>query len=218
MFLSEIRIYPQVNKKFGIDIVCSFFEYEFLDFLNIEILGDTLYGEFIINIDIYNNAGYFLGNISMIPIKGELFDGISAHQIVIRNSDLELMKKGHIRIYPTNKYLEDSKYEEMKLVQVGINFGDRKKFVEKLKAGDVVYLVPDSMNEYDKFAVKVLDLEENHIGFLSSECAFIYNQFIQDQQYKVAKIIRKNRTSIYLESPIEFTERNTFLFEEELYE
>lgn len=151
---------------------------------------------------------------SKIFIDDKTFDGITAKQIRLNNNHLKALKNCHIRTYPTNTYLESKLFSSMTLVQVGLNFGDRRKFIDKLKIGDSVTLELDSYNEFDKFAVKVLDSKENHIGYLSSDCAFIYNQFANDSQTKIAIILKINKSTIYLKSPILFSSKKEFLFGE----
>ncbi|MEK4006371.1 HIRAN domain-containing protein [Paenibacillus sp. FSL H3-0333] len=58
---------------------------------------------------------------------------------------------------------------------VGITIAERKKFVVNISEGDDLFLVRDPLNEYDKNAIKVVDLDKNHIGFISKEWAVIYS-------------------------------------------
>lgn len=57
---------------------------------------------------------------------------------------------------------------------VGINIKDRKSFVEKLNIDDALYLERELNNDYDKNAIKVLDEDNNHIGYIPSDYAVIY--------------------------------------------
>lgn len=211
---NKLFIFPELNKRFGFNLVSSYFNNDYVHYINLEIIGDELYGKFQINIDIYDDEGNFKMPISKTSIDGKTFDGITAQQIRLSNKHLEALENCHIRIYPTNTYLESKLYNSMTLVQVGLNFGNRREFIDKLKIGDSVTLELDSYNKFDKFAVKVLDSKENHIGFLSSDCAFIYNQHSKDNKIKTATILKINKSTIYLKSPILFSSKNEFLFGE----
>lgn len=211
---SKILTFPRLNERFGINIVHSYFEGDYSSNINIEIIGEELYGKFKINIDIFDENGTLIMPIYSFPIDGKTFDGITAQQIRLYDKHLNALEKHHIRIYPTNSYLEDKHFTSMTLVHVGLNFGDRRNYIDKLSIGDFVILTLDKYNEFDKFAVKVSDSNGNHIGFLNSDCAFIYNQFIQDNDERKASILKINKSSIYLKSPIVFNSKNIFLFGE----
>jgi hypothetical protein len=57
---------------------------------------------------------------------------------------------------------------------VGITQKERIPFVKKLLVGDKVIFERDAKNPYDKNAIKVLDSDGEHLGFLSKEWASIY--------------------------------------------
>lgn len=211
---SNILTFPELNKMFGINIVHSYFKGNYTSNINIEIIGEELYGKFKINIDIYDENGTLIMPIQSISIDGKTFDGITAQQIRLYDNHLDALENYHIRIYPTNSYIEDKHFTSMTLIHVGLNFGDRRNYIDKLSIDDSVILTLDKYNEFDKFAVKVSDSNGNHIGFLSSDCAFVYNQFIQDNDEKKADILKINKSSIYLKSPIIFKPKDKFLFGE----
>lgn len=210
--LIRVVTFPELNNKFSVNLQYGFFDHDYMNFLNIEVLGDELYGNFNIKVDIYDNENNFKSTIGSLNINGQTFDGITAKKFPINKRLIDDAHDSHIRIYPTNSYIEDPMYESMTLVQVGLNVGERRKYIDKLSVGETVYLSPDPNNEFDRFAVKVLDANENHIGFLKSDCAYIYNQFIDDYENKPATILKINKSSIYLKSPILFSTKNEFLF------
>lgn len=57
---------------------------------------------------------------------------------------------------------------------VGITLPKRRDFVKKLQIGDKVQLVREKDNDYDANAIKVLDSNNNHLGYIASAWAFIY--------------------------------------------
>ncbi|MCM3745363.1 HIRAN domain-containing protein [Sporosarcina luteola] len=211
---SKILTFPKLNERFGINLVHSFFQDDYSSNIYMEVIGDELYGKFKINIDIYDENGTLIMPIKSIPIDGSTFDGITANRIRLNNRHLDALEKCHIRIYPTNSYLDDKHFTSMTLIHVGLNYGDRRNYIDKLNIGDFVTLTLDKYNEFDKFAVKVSDSNGNHIGYLNSDCAFVYNQFLQDDGEKKACILKINKSSIYLESPVFFSSKNIFLFGE----
>jgi hypothetical protein len=88
---------------------------------------------------------------------------------------------------------------------VGINITERKKYVAELKQGDELILLRDPANPFDNNAIKALDLNLNHIGFLSKEWAAIYADKIDlGMQYSVT-IQEKQKNCLYVT-----IERNSF--------
>lgn len=57
---------------------------------------------------------------------------------------------------------------------VGITFKERKQYVDKLNDNDELYIVRELDNKFDKNAIKVLDKDNNHIGYISSDYACYY--------------------------------------------
>lgn len=57
---------------------------------------------------------------------------------------------------------------------VGINIKERKKYVDKLEKNDELFIIRDLENEYDKNAIKVVDKDSNHLGYIASEYACYY--------------------------------------------
>lgn len=210
----NIYTFPHLNKRFGFELFCSYFKSNTDHFINIEIIGEELYGKFNINIDMYSEDGAIRKSLGNINIDGKTFDGITANQIRLPNNYLLSQGSCHIRIYPTNEYLVGNLYRAMTLVVVGINFSNRRKHVDRLVVGDLVTLRLEPHNEFDKFAVKVMDSADNHIGYLAKECAFIYNQHVKDNEVKTTTILKKKRSSLFVKSPVKFIEKDKFLFGE----
>lgn len=47
----------------------------------------------------------------------------------------------------------------------------RQKLVKKLKAGEILYLIPDRHNKHDANAIMVMNRNEDDLGFLPSDTA-----------------------------------------------
>lgn len=59
----------------------------------------------------------------------------------------------------------------------GVSFEDRQLIIPMLQLNDAITLVRDPHNEYDKYAIKVIN-NANHIGWIPKEIAFYLSQEI----------------------------------------
>lgn len=57
---------------------------------------------------------------------------------------------------------------------VGITFKERKQYVDRLKEDDEIFIVRELDNKYDKNAIKVLDKDNNHLGYIAGDYACYY--------------------------------------------
>ena len=70
---------------------------------------------------------------------------------------------------------------------VGITIQQRKPFVTKIKAGDILKIVREPNNEYDSRAIRVEDSDGNHIGYLAKDCnSILFLKWIWDLNMKSA--------------------------------
>ena len=53
----------------------------------------------------------------------------------------------------------------------GVTFENRQRFIRRMTAGERVSLVRDPYNPYDPNAIKVINSNGDHIGFISKELA-----------------------------------------------
>lgn len=108
----------------------------------------------------------------------------------------------------TDKYINDIPNWETKKMSfakktipvVGINVGRRMQSINKLSKNDQVYLIRDSNNQYDKFAIMVTDETQSQIGYIKSEWASILSEFMNygfTFETRIEKI-EENFINIYL--------------------
>ena len=91
---------------------------------------------------------------------------------------------------------------------VGITFKERKQYVDKLKENDELYIVRELDNKFDKNAIKVLDKDNNHIGYVSGEYACYYAPKI-DKGIKY-KLVLKERKEKALRCSIHATNLDSY--------
>lgn len=56
---NKLFIFSELNKRFGFDLACTYFNNDYAHYINVEIFGEELYGKFQINIDIYDDEGNY---------------------------------------------------------------------------------------------------------------------------------------------------------------
>ena len=78
---------------------------------------------------------------------------------------------------------------------VGITFKERKQFVDKLNDNDELYIVRELDNKFDKNAIKVLDKDNNHIGYISGDYACYYAPKI-DKGIKYKLIVKERKEKV----------------------
>lgn len=88
-------------------------------------------------------------------------------------------------------------FNEVKLV--GITIENRVEFVSKLCVGDEVFLERDKNNIYDKNAIKVLDKNQNLLGYISKQWATILSKKIDLGMKYQAFVKEKNKKVIDLQ-------------------
>lgn len=121
---------------------------------------------------------YILNDGTIIEVKGHL----SARSLANMKAFQELYPNEKIKVIDNDiYYLIDKKYSEIvpnwektqnspmqDIDVVGIKIKERVPFVAKLNEGDELILERDSNNKYDKNAIKVLDSDKHHIGYIDS--------------------------------------------------
>ena len=85
---------------------------------------------------------------------------------VIDNDIYYLIDKKYSEIVPNWEKTQNSPMQDIDVV--GIKIKERVPFVAKLNEGDELVLERDSNNKYDKNAIKVLDSDKHHIGYIDS--------------------------------------------------
>lgn len=78
---------------------------------------------------------------------------------------------------------------------VGITFKERKQYVDKLKDNDEIYLVRELDNKYDKNAIKVVDKDNNHLGYISGDYACYYAPKM-DKGIKYKLIVKERKEKV----------------------
>lgn len=78
---------------------------------------------------------------------------------------------------------------------VGITFKERKQFVDKLNENDELYIVRELDNKFDKNAIKVLDKDNNHIGYISGDYACYYAPKI-DKGIKYKLMVKERKEKV----------------------
>ena len=79
------------------------------------------------------------------------------------------------RIASLSLYLIQSKENEVDKIMayymkvVGVTYDNRQQLIEKLKPGDKLYFRPDPSNQYDNYAVQVVNAAGEQLGFVSKE-------------------------------------------------
>jgi hypothetical protein len=146
---------------------------------------------FLLDIDKESNKklsyipDFFLSNNLILEIKGfwnyESVNKVYMFKNQIKNYDLKIIdtdmfyslykKYQHIISNLESVNIRPSKEQ---IPVVGIQFKERKPFVNALIEGEKVFLHRDINNEYDKNAIKVLNLQDNFLGYMAKEWASIF--------------------------------------------
>lgn len=85
-----------------------------------------------------------------------------------------------------------------KLPVVGINQGERKKYVSKLEKQEEVYLIREPNNDFDKNAIKVVNNKNEQLGYISKEMACIYSDKIDIGMKYKGVVHEKNENVVYI--------------------
>ena len=121
---------------------------------------------------------YILKDGTIIEVKGHLsarslanmkaFQELYPNEIikVIDNDIYYLIDKKYSEIVPNWEKTQNSPMQDIDVV--GIRIKERIPFVAKLNEGDELILERDFNNKYDKNAIKVLDSDKHHIGYIDS--------------------------------------------------
>ncbi|MEF3355817.1 HIRAN domain-containing protein [Paenibacillus sp. GYB006] len=152
---------------------------------------------------------FFLNHNIIIEVKGfwdrhsidkvSLFNQqILDYELYIIDSDMLLsLEKMYKNIIPNWEAMRIKSGVEI-LPIVGITRPERVVFVKNLKVGDEVILCRDSNNEYDKNAIKVLDKDNNLVGFISKEWALIFAPKMDVGMEFLSRIKTKESKVIYI--------------------
>lgn len=92
--------------------------------------------------------------------------------VVIDNDIYYLLEKKYSSLIPNWENSSNTLVGYINVV--GINIKDRKKYVDRLNVDDELYVVRELDNTFDNNAIKVLDKDNNHIGYISSDYACYY--------------------------------------------
>lgn len=152
---------------------------------------------------------FFLNENKIIEVKG-FWDRHSIDKVALFNQqilDYELYIIDSDMLFSLEKLYKDKipEWEDLQvkisietLPIVGITRPERVDFVKKLKVGDEVILCRDPKNEYDKNAIKVLDMENNLLGFISKDWASIYAQKMDIGMKFLSVVKTKESKVIYI--------------------
>ncbi|MFV0249747.1 MAG: topoisomerase DNA-binding C4 zinc finger domain-containing protein [Bacilli bacterium] len=170
---------------------------------------------------------FILKNKTLIEVKGHIdyrslqntklfLEKFPNEKLIIIDSDIYyLLNKKYSSIIPN---WENEKINIMSniITVVGITFKERAQHVSKLLIDDELYLERDNNNQYDKNAIKVLDKDNNHLGFMSGDFAcfyapkldngITYNIILKEVEDKALKVFIKanNLDTINISSIIDF--------------
>ena len=102
------------------------------------------------------------------------------------------------------KIVKDWTFQEniLKIIKakvVGINFNERKKYVENIKVDDKIVLKRETDNKFDKMAVKIENENGNQLGYLAKEWANIYARKLDIGMEFEAVVKEKNDSNLIIE-------------------
>lgn len=128
---------------------------------------------------------FFLSNNKIIEVKGfwnrasrdkvkGFREKYPEYELLIIDGDMYITLS---RLYSKHipEWEHDAVYFTKEIIPlIGITQPNRREFVKQLKVGDKVQLVREKDNQYDASAIKVLDLDNNHLGYIATGWACIY--------------------------------------------
>ena len=169
-----------LNETFNVHInVNSYKQYDRI-FVYCEVQGSEVYASFKINIDIFNSENQLVATQTLLNIQAEKFDGIASSRTLLL--DRNIKEDYYFQVYPSNSYLFSKEYNSNQIILIGLDHEGRREYVNRLVLGDVVNLIREKDNPYDSNAIKVLDFNQNHIGYIKKECAIFY----KDRERKIS--------------------------------
>jgi len=69
---------------------------------------------------------------------------------------------------------------------VGVTFGNRQRVISRLQSGDKLKFVMEPNNIYDKYAVAILTMDDQPIGYVSKDYnQDIFNRMKNGQHYNL---------------------------------
>lgn len=111
-----------------------------------------------------------LGNIKLFR---ELYPDDYKNLIII-DSDIYYMLSKKYRNIIDNWEDDQAKVFTNKISVVGINYYNRRKFINNLSIGDELYYKRNYNNKYDYNCIEIYDKDNNMIGYISSDFANYY--------------------------------------------
>lgn len=162
-----------------------------LKYLNIEFDYETDGYQLNTNDSNYKYASqlyipdFILKDKTIIEVKGHMdyrslqntklfLERYPNERLIIIDSDIYyLLSEKYSSIVP-NWECEKNNIISNIISVVGITFKERAIHVSKLIIGEELYLERDYNNTYDKNAIKVLDENSNHLGYISGDYACFY--------------------------------------------
>ena len=90
------------------------------------------------------------------------------------------------------------KQVQFELNVAGVQFREGwKETLDKLKVGDILTLVPEPSNKYDSNAIKIVNFDDEHLGYIpakSGHSKLMTDRMIRGKKYEV-KVIGVNTSA-----------------------
>ena len=143
---------------------------------------------FLLDYDSYRRNYYpdfFLPNNKIIEIKGfwntdsrqkvkAFVETHPEYELMILDGDMyTTLEKIYAHKIPNWEFTH-TYFQKDRIPVIGITRPERRKYVEKIEKNDTVQLIREKNNPYDPYAIKVLDINNNHIGYVATVWAYIY--------------------------------------------
>ncbi|MDR3597057.1 HIRAN domain-containing protein [Clostridium sp.] len=201
---TKLERVKELEKAFNIEISFNAYLESRYDkryiFIVGEIIGDILNYDILISTSVYDE----LKNLIIeqeVKLEADKFEGRDAFKFYIGlNDNVEVSK---ITVRPILRLMKDPLYKPGILPVVGITIKERKQYVKKINIGENVRLLREPNNPYDKNAIKVLDCDDNMLGYISKEWAVLYVNKLNVGDTNMAKIIEKKLKVILIETNID---------------
>lgn len=194
----KIYINQSLNELFNIELSVTAYLYsENQIVINIEIISDSLSSPCKIKVEYVDKFDVTIEQRIVHIINNEKFDGIDAFQFRL-NSREDLTNISALKIFPTNDYLQSADFKENLLPLVGLDYGNRRTFVNMLEIGKIVFLKREETNPYDSNAIAVFDEHNNHLGYIARDCAAVLNKFVKNNLVQSSMVSQIKRKSILL--------------------
>jgi len=169
----QIHHFMNLETFYGIDIISNAYirykqnSYHVTVFA--EVQGVKLNYDLVVLISLFDVNNQLIEE-RFHKIEAQKFDGIDSFKITFYIENREVRS---IKVCPFLHIMMYKDYVPGLFPVVGIRIPERVPFVSRIKVGDEVQLIREPDNAYDPFAIKVLDLSGNKLGYIEREHAFL---------------------------------------------